>query len=71
MDILESGWHIEPPVLSGDECDTLLGTLAKFMMSIEAVTELANDGRLLQLAQTALNGPAVPFRGTLFAKSSL
>ena len=39
------------------------------MMSIEAVTELANDGRLQQLAQTALRRAAMPFRATLFAKS--
>ena len=79
MDDLDFGYCIQSPVLSGDECDTLLGTIAKsrntgragtrHMMSNEAVTELANDGRMLRLAQTAMNGPAVPFRATLFAKS--
>jgi hypothetical protein len=39
------------------------------MMSNEAVNELANDRRLLQIVQKALGLPGMPFRATLFAKS--
>jgi len=39
------------------------------MMSNPEVNELANDGRLMRIAQAALGGKAIPFRATLFAKS--
>ncbi len=38
-------------------------------MSNEAVKELANEKRLLRIAQVALGVSALPFRATLFAKS--
>ena len=79
MNILDSGYCIESPVLSGNECDALIGTFEKstrtgragtrHMMSNSEVNELAHDGRLMRIAQAALGGTAVPFRATLFAKS--
>jgi hypothetical protein len=62
MDRLDFGYCIQSPVLSGDECDTLLGTMGNYRttgragtrhtMSIEGVTELANDGRMLRASDT-------------------
>jgi len=80
MEIFASGCCIERSVLSATECDYLLAVLSaapnhggragtRDIMSIQAVRDLAKDGRLLQLAQGALSGPAVPFRATMFAKS--
>jgi hypothetical protein len=79
MDILDSGFCIESPVLSEDECKALLGTFAKsttigragtrHMMSNSEVGKLAGDRRLMRIAQAALGGTAVQFRATLFAKS--
>jgi ectoine hydroxylase-related dioxygenase (phytanoyl-CoA dioxygenase family) len=79
MDILDSGYFTESAVLSGSECDTLLGTLEKstksgragtrHLMSNDVVNKLAHDERLLQIAKEALGVPGVPFRATLFAKS--
>ncbi len=54
MDILDSGCCIESPVLSGSECDDLIGTFeestrtgragTRHMMSNSEVNELARDG---------------------------
>ena len=59
MDRLDFGYCIQSPVLSGDECDTLLGTMGNYRttgragtrhtMSIEGVTELANDSLKLAI----------------------
>ncbi len=75
MDIFDHGCQIEKQVLSATECDlflTAFGTVlngggragARHLMSRQAVNELANDRRLLRLAQEALGGNAVPFRAT-------
>jgi ectoine hydroxylase-related dioxygenase (phytanoyl-CoA dioxygenase family) len=79
MDSLDSGYCIQASVLSEGECDGLLCTLerapgagragTRHMMSNQAINALANDGRLLRIAQRALGFSAVPFRATLFAKS--
>lgn len=80
MDIFESGYQITESVLSATECDSLLGTFTaapscggragtRHMMSNQAVNQVANDGRLLRIAEQALGGRAKPFRATLFAKS--
>ncbi len=80
MDISHSGFRIEEQVLSATECDSLLAHLAtvsissgragtRHLMSNEAVREIANDGRLLRVAENTLGLSAVPFRATLFAKS--
>lgn len=42
----------------------------RHLMSVEPVRELANDRRLLEIADGALGKPAIPFRATLFAKSA-
>ena len=81
MEIFASGCYMERSVLPAAECDYLLAALAaapnhggwagtRQMLSNQAVRDLANDGRLLQLAQAALSRPAVPFRATMFAKSA-
>lgn len=66
-------------MLSGGECDALLGTLEKsiktgragtrHMLSTDAVNKLANDTRLLGIANEALGSSGLPFRATLFVKS--
>ena len=81
MDISESGYQIVASVLSSAECAALLAQLngiqksggragLRHLMSVEAVCELANDRRLLEIAHVALGTTAVPFRATLFAKSA-
>jgi ectoine hydroxylase-related dioxygenase (phytanoyl-CoA dioxygenase family) len=80
MDISDLGFEIEEQVVSARECDALAAQLteasissgragARHLMSNNAVKELANDGRLLRIAQGALGESALPFRATLFAKS--
>jgi len=79
MGISDSGIQIEEQVLSARECDRLVAQLTasassgragtRHLMSNNAVQELANDQRVLRIAQAALGGPALPFRATLFAKS--
>jgi ectoine hydroxylase-related dioxygenase (phytanoyl-CoA dioxygenase family) len=81
MGICDSGFEIEEAVFSAEECDVLLIRLAessnsggragrRHLMSNRAVKELAHDERLLRIAQSALGGSAVPYRATLFSKSS-
>lgn len=72
MDISHSGFRIEEQVLSATECDSLLAHLAtvsissgragtRHLMSNEAVREIANDGRLLRVAENTLGLSAVRF----------
>jgi Phytanoyl-CoA dioxygenase (PhyH) len=80
MNISDSGCQLAGSVLSATECDSITRLLpaaaksaragTRHLMSNQAVKELANDRRLLGIAQEALRGTAVPFRATLFAKSS-
>ena len=76
----DSGYWIENNVLSGSECDVILNALSqnlngrgragtRHLMSNHIVTALANDDRLISLAQRTLGTGAVPFRATLFEKS--
>jgi len=80
MNITDSGCQIEAPVFSPAEVDVFLANFrvtpeprrragTRHLMSNKAVNELANDERLLRIAQRALGRRAVPFRATLFAKS--
>ena len=71
-----------PECLSGHECDDLLEALsvesvtrsragARHLMSVPVVAELAKDVRLTDLARVWLGSRAIPFRATLFEKSSV
>jgi hypothetical protein len=76
----EAGFWIEENVLSKRECVVLIDALsqnqekraragARHLMSNPAVASVANDQRLLQIAERALRKEAVPYRATLFEKS--
>jgi phytanoyl-CoA dioxygenase PhyH len=75
------GFWIEDNVLSDRECDDLIDAVppslqgrsragARHLMSIPAIGVAAKDERLLQIARRGLGDGAVPFRATLFDKSS-
>ena len=77
---IENGYGIESNVLSSDECDSLIWTIAKEsrsrgragvrnLMRNQSVRELANDSRLLGIANRFLGLSAIPYRATLFEKS--
>jgi ectoine hydroxylase-related dioxygenase (phytanoyl-CoA dioxygenase family) len=73
------GYSIHPDVLTAPEVDRLvsaLGTVrersragARHLMTNPVINQLAGDARLLALARLALDGPAIPYRATLFDKS--
>jgi hypothetical protein len=74
------GFAIEAKVLSDQECDSLLDSLAhatgqrsragiRHLMSNADVQRFARDPRLVALAYRYLGVTAVPFRATLFDKS--
>ena len=76
----DSGYWIENNVLSEAECDVIVNALsrdvtsrgragARHLMANPIVAAVANDSRLLSLAQSSLSSRAVPFRATLFEKS--
>lgn len=80
MAFRELGYSITDQVLSDDECDALIDSFSdsvagrsragrRHLMNHPAVESLANDPRLLSLASTALQKPALPFTATLFDKS--
>jgi ectoine hydroxylase-related dioxygenase (phytanoyl-CoA dioxygenase family) len=75
-----SGFAILPPVLSGDEVKRLLAdmnesTLHRSRAGIRhalkhpAVADIANDGRILNIAKEILGADTLPFHATLFDKS--
>jgi len=81
MQSADSGYGIVPKCLSSQECDDLLEALsvefvtrsragARHLMSVPVVAALANGARLTELAREWLGSPAIPFRATLFEKSS-
>jgi ectoine hydroxylase-related dioxygenase (phytanoyl-CoA dioxygenase family) len=78
---LGSGFFIEEDVFSGSECEQLLETLplagfgrgragARHLMSHPDVNHVASDPRMLRIARFALGANALPYRATLFDKSS-
>ena len=76
--MLDAGFWIEPAVISGDECDELIAALSstkrsragvRHLMSHPAVAAIANDVRLIAIAQKAVGISAAPFRATLFEKT--
>lgn len=75
-----NGYGIESNVLSSDECDLLIWSIAKEsrsrgragvrnLMRNHSVRELANDSRLVAIAKRFLGLSAIPYRATLFEKS--
>lgn len=75
------GFRIVADVLAAAECDALLVNLAasdavrgragaRHLMALAAVQHVAADPRLLGIARDCLGRAAVPFRATLFAKST-
>ena len=75
-----AGFAILPPVLSGDEVKRLLAdmnesTLHRSRAGIRhalkhpAVADIANDGRILNIAKEILGADTLPFHATLFDKS--
>ena len=76
---VEHGFRIEPHVLKDTECDRVLAALAdiprsragaRHVLSVPAVSALANDPRLIGLARSFLGTEPFPYRATLFEKSS-
>lgn len=79
--IASAGYWIEADVITEPECAQLIESLStderrrsraglRHLMSNRAVAEIASDRRLLHIAQQALGGVAVPYRATLFEKST-
>lgn len=78
--IAGSGFEIWHGVLDEDECDVLIRELEhperarvagiRNLMSNAAVREIAKDSRLLQIAESFFAGPSIPFKATLFSKTS-
>src|SRR5438445_13139882 len=78
---MDCGYAVEQKVLSDMECDSLLHALtlptvqrsragARHLMTNPAVARLANDDRLVSIAGNALGSAPIPFRATLFEKTS-
>jgi ectoine hydroxylase-related dioxygenase (phytanoyl-CoA dioxygenase family) len=80
--LLESGYFINEGVLTSHECEQLVVALAqasfrrgragsRHLMSIPEVRSVASDPRMLRIACVALGTNALPYRATLFEKSSM
>ena len=80
MHISDLGYGIVPECLSNQECEEIVEVLsadagsrgragARHLMKNPAVSGLANDNRLKELAGAWLGSLPVPFRATLFEKS--
>jgi ectoine hydroxylase-related dioxygenase (phytanoyl-CoA dioxygenase family) len=76
----ESGFHKSENVLSYEECDALIRDIsravidrgragARHLMAVPQVMQLANEPRLMEIAQRELGKKSIPFRATLFEKS--
>lgn len=74
------GFWISQQVFKEYECAALLGELAtgaigrsragaRHLMRVPAVSRLARDDRLLEMAREVLGSAATPYRATLFEKS--
>ena len=79
-DMKERGFAIIGDVLSSAEIDSLIEELGshalrrsraglRHALTHPAVTELAHDARLLEVAREIIGAAAIPFRATLFDKS--
>jgi hypothetical protein len=79
--MIDLGYAIIPECVSNHECDEVVGILsagrvyrsragARHLMANSTVAALANNVRLTDLAKEWLGCVAIPFRATLFDKSS-
>jgi len=78
--IEQNGFAIIPSVISCSEIDDLINSLeklavrskagARHLMKHLSVNALAYDKRMLTIARSVLGNSAIPFRATLFDKSS-
>jgi ectoine hydroxylase-related dioxygenase (phytanoyl-CoA dioxygenase family) len=79
--VAEPGYAIQPGIFSPVEIGRLKSALAgeeltrsragaRHMLSAKPIAALANDERLLEIASRWLGGRAIPFKATLFEKSS-
>jgi ectoine hydroxylase-related dioxygenase (phytanoyl-CoA dioxygenase family) len=78
--VFEVGFAIAPGVLAADEADKIVSELsaselnrsragARHVLKYPCVNKIAEDRRVLALAQAVLGERAFPFRATLFDKS--
>lgn len=78
---METGYSIQEDVLPDSDCDVLLSVLAsesvsrsragaRHLMKSRSVAALASDVRLLEIAREYVGPSCIPFRATLFEKSS-
>jgi len=75
----ESGYSIHAEVLLPEECDQLLDSLevhnrrrsagSRNLFTVPVVRKIANDHRLISIAQEYLGGNALPYKAILFDKS--
>lgn len=81
MEIVEKGFAVIPNVLTVSDVSNVLENLRsssihrsragiRHLMAEANIVALANEPRLLALAQEVMGGPVFPFRATLFDKSS-
>lgn len=81
MDHIEQGYVITRSLFSDVECDNLIAQLqekpnergragSRHLMGNPGVSAIAHDERLLEIARVFLGKSAVPYRATLFKKSS-
>ena len=77
--MFSSGFHIQPDVLANQECDALLSRLSRNaghragirnLMSSRPVMNIAHDLRLVKIANNMSGQEMVPFKATLFNKTS-
>lgn len=76
---IDPGYQIFDQVLEISECERLIAALediprgkagTRHILKHSAVSELANDARPIEIARQFLGETAIPFRATLFAKTS-
>jgi len=79
MNLEPDGFYVAPHVFTESECAALSEAItslgrtrpgARNLLSIPLVSRAANDERLLTLARAVVGSGAIPFRATLFAKTS-
>lgn len=78
--MIESGYFVENSVLGNEECDEALNAIARAsahrsragvrnLMSVESIADLANDPRLVEIAERFTEKRMRPYKATLFEKT--
>ena len=81
MGIPEPGFRVYKGIIDEDRCDAIIETFenstiiksragARHLLTIPEINSLANNINLLEIASKELSSDAIPFRATLFAKTS-